>query len=290
MKHNISSSLRCNLCGEKATETGSVCEDQSDLRVVKCDVCSLIQLSDFSHIDDSHYSSSYYPATLALARDRERDWNQKRVSILKKHLPGLRNRNTLDLGCGHGGFLEQAQGLFNSLVGFDLCSQHVEILNGEELRCVNNLADVSADEIDLVVMFHVLEHVKHPSEFLRYLQRKFYKVDSFVIEVPNTEEALNSLFDCQSYRANHYSSEHLYYFSYNTLQRVVEDAGLECILQTGFQRYSLANNFGWLAQGKGGGQFHYNIFNDLDLNLQYEKVLVESRTADSIFFICRPVL
>jgi hypothetical protein len=68
----------------------------------------------------------------------------------------------------------------------------------------------------------------------------------------------------------------------------VEDAGLECTLQTGFQRYSLANNFGWLAQGKGGGQFQYDIFNDQDLNNQYEKVLVQNRTADSILFICRP--
>lgn len=288
MGHNISSSLRCNFCEKKTTEIGYVCVDQPELKVLKCDTCSLIQLSDFSHIDDSYYSSSYYPATLALARERERDWNQKRLSILKEHIPGLSNLNTLDLGCGHGGFLEQAQGLFNTLVGFDLCSQHCEVLNREGWRCVNTLVDVPPGEINLIVMFHVLEHVKRPSEFLRDLQRRFYKVNTFVIEVPNTEEALNSLFDCQSYGANHYSSEHLYYFSYNTLQQVVEDAGLECTLQTGFQRYSLANNFGWLAQGKGGGQFYYNIFNAQDLNFQYEKVLVQSRIADSILFFCRP--
>jgi ubiquinone/menaquinone biosynthesis C-methylase UbiE len=288
MGHNISSSLRCNFCGKATTETAYECVDQPGLKVLKCDVCNLIQLSDFSHIDDSYYSSSYYPATLALARERERAWNQKRVLILEEHIPGLSNLKVMDLGCGHGGFLEQAQGLFDTLVGFDLCSQHCELLNREGLRCVNNLVDVPPGEIDLIVMFHVLEHVKNPSEFLRDLQRRFYNVDTFVIEVPNTEEALNSLFDCQSYRVNHHSSQHLYYFSYNTLQRVVEDAGLECTLQTGFQRYSLANNFGWLAQGKGGGQFQYDIFNDQDLNNQYEKVLVQNRTADSILFICRP--
>ena len=288
MGHNISSDMRCNFCGKKSKDTGYVCADQPELKVLKCEACGLIQLSDFSHIDDSYYSSSYYPASLALARERERDWNQKRVLILKEHISDLSKHNALDLGCGHGGFLEQAQGLFNSLVGFDLCSQHCEELNREGWKCVNTLADVPPGEINLIVVFHVLEHVKRPSKFLRDLRRKFYKVDTFVIEVPNTEEALNSLFDCQSYRDNHYSSGHLYYFSYTTLQRVVEDAGLECTLQTGFQRYSLANNFGWLAQGEGGGQFRYNIFNDQDLNFQYEKVLAQNRIADSILFVCKP--
>ena len=288
MENNISSPVVCNFCGKNTTETGYTCVDQPEPKVVKCNACGLIQLSDFSHIDNSYYSSNYYPATLALARERERDWNQKRVLIPKEHIPGLSNLNALDLGCGHGGFLEQAQGLFNTLVGFDLCSQHCEALNKKGRRCVNNLVDVPPGEINLIVMFHVLEHVKNPSEFLRDLQKRFCKVSTFVIEVPNTEEALNSLFDCQSYRVNHYSSQHLYYFSYNTLQRVVEDAGLECILQTGFQRYPLANNFGWLAQGKGEGQFRFNMLNDQDLNFQYEKVLVQNKIADSILFVCRP--
>ena len=287
MERNSLSTPRCNFCGNSTTATGYRCGDQPKLEVVKCDVCGLTQLSDFSHIDASYYTFSYYPASLASARKRERDWNQKRVLKLKKHIPDLDKLNVLDLGCGHGGFLEQAQGLFNTLVGFDLCPQHCEVLNREGLKCVNNLDDIFPEEINLIVMFHVLEHVKNPSEFLSDLQRRFYKAKTFVIEVPNTEEPLNSLFDCAPYRANHYSAEHLYYFSYDTLQQVVEDAGLECILQTGFQRYSLANNFGWLAQGKGGGQFHYDIFNDQDLNVQYEKVLVQRKIADSILFFCR---
>ena len=288
MGNNISLSLCCKFCGKKTTETGYICLDQPELKVVKCDECNLTQLSDFSHINSNYYSSNYYLTSLALAREREKDWNQKRALIIKKYIPGLSNLNALDLGCGHGGFLKQAQGLFNTLVGFDLCPQHCEELTKEGWSCVNSLVDIPSEEINLVTMFHVLEHVKNPSDFLRDLQRKFDRTNTFVIEVPNTEETLNSLFDCQAYRANHYSSQHLYYFSYKTLQQVVEDAGLECILQTGFQRYSLANNFGWLAQGKGGGQFSFNMFNDRDLNFQYEKVLVENKMADSILFFCRP--
>jgi hypothetical protein len=62
---------------------------------------------------------------------------------------------------------------------------------------------------------------------------------------------------------------------------------LEVVVETQLQRYSLANNLGWLSQGKGGGQVAWDFFNDEVLNSHYERVLVSQKLADSVFVVGR---
>lgn len=72
------------------------------------------------------------------------------------------------------------------------------------------------------------------------------------------------------------------------MRRVVERAGLEVVVQTQLQRYTLANTFGWLVNGRGGGQDLWPRFNDPALNQAWEAVLTTAGVADSLFFVCRP--
>ena len=112
------------------------------------------------------------------------------------------------------------------------------------------------------------------------------KAKTFVIEVPNDNEALNSLFENKAYQKNQHSSEHLYYFNSKTLRSVVESSNLEVRTETQLQRYTLANHFGWLKNQKRGGQNIWETFNERGLNDSYEKILIDQGVADSLFFIC----
>lgn len=262
------------------------CSDKPNLTIGTCSDCDLTQVSDFSHVKLSHYSSDdYFPSDLGCARKKEYDWNRKRIIKIKELKPDLFKSKALDFGSGHGGFLEQGQDFFSNLIGFDVsqrvCKSHLD--NG--WQCVNRLEDIPED-IETIFMFHVLEHLHKPWALITNLLKKFKFANTFIIEVPNEREALISVFNLPSYQPVHYTADHVYYFSPKSLRRIVEYAGLKVSIESQMQRYSFANTIGWLLNNKGGGQNIWTSFNDQKLNCEYERVLTESGIADSIFLIC----
>ena len=278
----------CRYCGASVVTTPYVCADMSRLPIVKCSQCMLVQTASTTHVDDATYASdSYFPEDLAAWRTRERHWNEKRVSLLEELIPGVCNIPILDFGSGAGGFLEQADIARFNVTGFDLSKRVVANHRSNGWKCANSLDDVAKD-VQIVTLFHVLEHLKAPWTFIRDLVAKFPNLRSIVIEVPNENEALNGLFENEAYRRNHYHSYHLYYFSPSTLRNAIARAGLRIRHETQTQRYSLANTIGWLNLSKGGGQNIWPFLNDPSLHAQYERALVNQGIADSLFFVCEP--
>ncbi|MFN4276618.1 MAG: class I SAM-dependent methyltransferase [Ferrovibrio sp.] len=236
---------------------------------------------------DHYAADDYFPLDSAPIYEREAHWNIKRIARLEALLPNAHKRHILDFGCGIGGFLRRAAGHFASVTGFDLSSRLVKSHRAAGFACTNTLDELPAD-IDTIVLFHVLEHVAYPWDTLILLRERFPKADRFVLEVPNTDEALNTAFTSEAYARNHYSADHIWYFTNKTLRAVAERAGLDVLLDTQLQRYTLGNTFGWLAEGRGGGQNKWPRFNDTALNDAYEQALIDQGLADSVFMICNP--
>jgi SAM-dependent methyltransferase len=241
-----------------------------------------------SHVSTDHYAAAdYFPDDLEGPRRREARWNARRVEKLRQLLPDASARRALDFGCGAGGFLRHAQGLFGELVGYDLSARVCAAHRAAGWRAVDSLDAVPAD-VDTIVLFHVLEHLPDPWELLASLAARFPAVDRVVVETPNTDEVLNALFHSEPYRRNHFSADHVYYFTSATLRRVAERGGLRVLVDDQLQRYTVGNTLGWLADGRGGGQDRWSFFDDAALNEAYERVLVEQRIADSLFLVCTP--
>lgn len=280
------SAFPCRLCGGKTLPTGAVCCDAPERAVVACSCCGLRQVGDIGHVRTDHYAADFYfPEDFGPNLAREETWNLKRIRMLSELLPDADRRRILDFGCGVGGFLRRAQGRFGSVVGFDLservCAEHRKL----GFPCCNSLDDVPSG-IDTIVLFHVLEHVVRPWDLLAELADRFAAVDRIVVEVPNTDEALNALFANEAYGRNHHSADHIYYFTNHTLRLVVEKAGLEVLVDTQMQRYTLGNTLGWLARHAPGGQNRWPGFNEAALNDCYEQALVSMGAADSVFLVC----
>lgn len=268
--------------------SGNACGDRSSLLVGKCSSCDLVQLMSFEHVSLDHYrGDGYFPADVSEVFEREANWNLNRIERIKAALPDHSDRRVLDFGCGVGGFLLRARHEFANIVGFDLSSRMAAMHREAGAKCVSQLDDVP-DDVDTVVLFHVLEHVAQPWMLLLELVNRFSAIDRVVIEVPNGDELLIKSFSIPDYQYIHYSADHLYYFTNRTLGTVVEKADLRILVDTQLQRYPLGNAFGWLADGKGGGQAHIPTFNGVAFHRAYESVLVDAGLADSVFMICEP--
>jgi len=277
----------CRFCHSRLELTGAVCRDSADLHVGRCTTCGLVQLDDCSHVAEQRYTAQGYWGDLEAARRRERAWNHKRLSLLCRHVRGIEDAHVLDYGSGHGGFLEAGQGVLRHLTGFDLSRSACEAHRAAGWQSVNDLNEAPA-AVEVILLFHVIEHLPAPWSHLADLRRRFAKAKTFVIEVPNLHEALHGLFHNTAYQRNQFGAEHLYYFTPQTLRMVAEAAGFDIVVETQLQRYPLANHMGWLSDGTGGGQDRYLALDDESLNEHYERVLVEHGLADSLFVICVP--
>lgn len=276
----------CRYCGKNLILNGDHCSDNSEILVGSCPACGLTQLATFGHISVDHYKAdTYFPLDLEAWRQREQRWNINRLRKLLENMPDICNLRVLDYGCGSGGFLYEARDRIRNLIGFDMSSRVCDNHSTAGFECYDKLEDVPKG-VEIIVLFHVLEHIPAPWDLLSDLSTRFRSCRYFVVEVPNNDEALLSIFRSGSYRSSHYSAEHLYYFTPVTLRNVVARAGLMPTIETQLQRYTIANNFGWLRHNAGGSQNVWRCFNDERLNDQYERVLVEQGAADSIFFVC----
>ena len=75
-----------------------------------------------------------------------------------------------------------------------------------------------------------------------------------VIEVPNAEDALLSLYESGRFADFTYWIPHLFLYTMKSLSMLIEKSGFYTIESAGqVQRYSIANHLMWLAMGKPGG-------------------------------------
>ena len=126
------------------------------------------------------------------------------LEILKSRYPA--GSRVVEVGCGKGDFLElmQADGSFD-VMGYD------GAYDGDNAAIEKRFLN-SADKLDadLVVLRHVLEHIKQPHEFLNLLSGIFDRADIY-IEVPDFAwiESNQAFFDITYEHVNYFTPESL---------------------------------------------------------------------------------
>ena len=60
---------------------------------------------------------------------------------------------------------------------------------------------------------------------------------------------------------------------------------IKILFETQYQRYRLGNTIGWLDYGKGGYQYYFPEYNEINFHELYENFLVSRKVADTLFII-----
>ena len=110
---------------------------------------------------------------------------------------------------------------------------------------------------------------------LKTLKNYLKENGKIIIEVPNANEALISIFDNTAFKNMIYTKVHLYAYSATTLEMIAKKAGLKVEFIKGIQRYPLSNTLYWLAKNKPAGQKTWGGFID-NPRLQHEFELMLS--------------
>ena len=134
---------------------------------------------------------------------------------------------------------------------------------------------------DLVMLFHVFEHVLVPAAFLAEVQQILAPGGALLIEVPSLHDPLLSLYENSAYQAFYFQRQHPYVYSAPSLERVLKNGGFTTRRVISYQRYGLENHLQWLAKGSPGGNERYRaLFAESDAS--YRAALEAAGTTDTV--------
>lgn len=229
--------LPCPLCGSQNLKnvwthssgiTNGICLDCGHVYLTR-------QLSEIA-IDMSYrdYQQSYPDSYLNDPSNGFFELARNRHQLLAQYLPKLPT-SLLEIGCGYGHFLQLAEPTCFR-VGIE--PSHEQVLFARQYFKIDEIWECSYkhlpgivptwsnDGFDLVCSFHVLEHIKQPTDFLKFI-KKLLKPDGYLcLAVPNLLTLSPDLIELFfSYR-----NWHLHIFSAETLSRLLEQAGFEVVI------------------------------------------------------------
>ena len=132
----------------------------------------------------------------------------------------------LEIGCGVGDFIHEMEKRGWNCTGIELSEEAKAIAKNKvkaQLLSPNEITELPDESFNLVVMWHVLEHIDNLREELNQLQRLVKKGGRLVIAVPNFRSA-----DGQYYKefwAGYDVPRHLNHFCRESLHNVFKNSG-----------------------------------------------------------------
>jgi len=192
---------------------------QTRISIVECPSCSLIQLAGepvaYEHVSSSSSFVSGQLTEHRLAQLRE---------LIKMRNATEGSGRLLEIGCGDGHLLAQAQGLFEHSVGVEPTRRNAQAAAERGLDIHQMLmgrdAMVPGGPFQYFCSFHVLEHVTQVCSVLQGIAKALAADGVGIVEVPCTEAAI------EHKRFGDFMPDHLNYFTEGTLRTALEWNGL----------------------------------------------------------------
>ncbi|MBF0587495.1 MAG: class I SAM-dependent methyltransferase [Magnetococcales bacterium] len=259
--------------------------DREDIAVLRCAKSGVIFLSDFAHMDPSHYvekdGMAYWDAD---------DW---RGAVRVGHTDAVRraeqfqdliaNRSWLDFGTGAGGLLVRLNEIAREAVAVELQREARQALIEHGYTAFESVEQMAPGRLfDIVTLFHVMEHLTDPLTTLRQLHDRLKSGGKIIVEVPHARDFLMDFLHLEPFKKFTFWSEHLILHTRSSLETFLHAAGFEAVSIRGFQRYPLSNHLHWLAKGKPGGHEAWAELDTPALCSAYGEMLMGMDRSDTL--------
>lgn len=254
----------CLLCGGLDAETVKIRTRDSDHTVVRCSDCGLEQLYPLPSIEEDaeYYNTNSHDKDITPSFSVEDIYmkfefhNMTKIAYLEEY--GInKDWKMLDFGCGYGFFIELMKKRGYEFDGIEISEERLRICKdrlgeySKNIRKCNLLTEEIPLELkaryNLVTMFHLLEHISKPIEFLKKIYELIDEKGLLVVEVPNVDNLMMEA--SKEFNDFFYIRDHVAYYTPQLLRRVVEESGFRVIQQKGNQIYGLTNHMNWILNG-----------------------------------------
>lgn len=230
----------CPLCNGKklkikySIKLDKPLKDISYFKILRCCSCKLIfsSLLDYPNQIDSSYEEEYFSKYDTSFKDNQKIKTfKKALNILNETRPG--KGKILDFGCAEGNFLVLAKQRGWNAYGLDLSKFAANIARKRGLKVFNkkiNDVKFKKESFDVITLWDVIEHLSNLDDIFREFRRILKKDGLLIIRTPN-EKSIFHLIAQLSYILSFkiiklplksiYHTDHLYYFSKQTLSKIL---------------------------------------------------------------------
>lgn len=228
----------CPICNGEKFSPFLICKDNTvskeNFNIVSCDSCNF-KFTNPIPVEDKigqYYKSEEYIShsntnkgliNKAYQAVRNITLNQKEKLIADNNKRG----RLLDIGCGTGEFLYYCKKSGWSVEGIepDDDARKLGTTNYElDIHPEMHLKQIHNESVDVITMWHVLEHVYHLRDRIKELKRIIKSSGYIYIAVPNYES-----YDATIYKENWAAYDvprHLYHFGKSDIKRLMEKEGM----------------------------------------------------------------
>lgn len=290
MENKIAKTLcEWGVCDEQAIELFFPrVRDRDDISVLRCKKSGVIFTSTSEHMDMSHYSEKHeFPhywkednREKALVDSYEDDSRRK-----EQFLALISNKKWMDVGTGAGGVLDQLKPYAGKIVAVEPQQRSLDMLKKEKYEAYSDIAEVPADDFDVITLFHVFEHLTDPLDLLAVAYDKLKVGGKIIIEVPHANDFLFSFLDLEDFKKFTFWSEHLVLHNRASLGAFLGKAKFRNIVTSGFQRYNLANHLHWLKEKGPSGHIKWSMLSSAELDTAYSNMLNKIDMTDTLIAV-----
>ena len=226
----------CPICGNTNFEDHYTCQDftvsHETFKIVKCN-CGLAITTPRPNEGDlgNYYLSDDYISHSNKAKTiidrlyliaRRYTLNQK-LNLISKYNP---ISSILDYGCGTGYFLNICKSngwnIFGVEPSLPAREKAIALTKG---HIYSSIEDIKEEKIDVITLWHVLEHIPDPNAILQNLSSHLTTNGTIIIAVPNYEA-----YDAETYKdrwAGYDTPRHLWHFTKSSLEKLLNRNSLK---------------------------------------------------------------
>lgn len=236
---------------------------ESEHLVVQCCTCGLQQLFPLPTIeeDEIYYDENSHDRGITPEFSMDEIYNKfeyqnisRKNYILEEIKPDM-GWNIMDYACGYGFFIEMMEKEGYKMEGVEIskdrrsvCKERLTKETYSRIYSFNLLNESIPTELEgkyqLITMFHLLEHIITPFEFLKKVKNLLSNNGILVLELPNVS---NSMMDIsQEFNDFFYIRDHVAYYSPQIVKDLLERAGFCDIEIKGIQMHGLFNHVNWI--------------------------------------------
>ena len=230
---------KCPLCQSSAIKKRFACVDEfatgEQFDIFECTACGLAftqNVPDEKEIDRYYESPTYISHSNTSKGFVNRVYHIVRRIMLQKKarkvekLTGLKNGRLLDYGAGTGHFARLMETRGWSVTAIEKNGKARELTLKEfgfEMLPVEALSTIKDKELDVVTMWHVMEHIQEPDRMWDELHRILGDKGIAIIAVPNS--ASYDALKYKEYWAAYDVPRHLWHFTPGTIAQWGEKHG-----------------------------------------------------------------
>ncbi len=222
--------MKCKICdkGQLHPVSGDFYDYLSGERfeLVRCDRCQTMETK--GDIKGNYYGQAYYGSEKGKFSpfvEKIFTYNHKRNA--RNFFTKFRPKTVLEIGCGRGYLIKELQNLGCLVNGLESSSAAEWILKNPEVPVtpVNDAEKWPFEDNsqDLIIIWHVLEHVSDPKAVLKEIHRVLSPKGTLCISVPNARSIQANLKLPQWFHLD--TPRHLFHFNPKSLDILSNDAG-----------------------------------------------------------------